>query len=173
MYDVKDYKSDSKINVWILFSVMISVSSHHPPYVNISTTNVNLENRESFGIFEKLEQGKDLTYRNIINRNLLFIRFSNGTFYVWNEQSKRYFLKLEGSHKKKWLIHENGKWIEEYSIVIHKSSSHSSRLPSDWTNCRAFYSSTISCVTRSSEVPSPSSPKSLSLYLSSDLRYFS
>ena len=118
MYDVKDYKSDSKINVWILFSVMISVSSHHPPYVNISTTNVNLENRESFGIFEKLEQGKDLTYRNIINRNLLFIGFSNGTFYVWNEQSKRYFLKLEGSHKKKWLIHENGKWIEEYSIVI-------------------------------------------------------
>ena len=123
MYEVKYYKSDSitsynLINVWILFSLMISVSSHHPPYVNISTTNVNLENHESFGIFEKLEQGKDLIYRNIINRNLLFFGFSNGTFYVLNEQKKRYFLKLEGSHKKKWLIHEDGKWKEESSIVI-------------------------------------------------------
>lgn len=109
----------------ILLSVMrmrpVSTSNpKFPPYVNISTTNHDSQYNEPFGIFEKQKQ-KYPIYRNIINRNVHFFGYPNGTFFLYNEKTKDKSLKLEGrdgSDIKKWYVKKAGVWVEDSSIVL-------------------------------------------------------
>ena len=108
----------NKPKVLLLSLMTTSVWSHIPPYLNISTTKQDTEYNEAFGIFKEQHQ-KYPMYRNIINKNIHFFGYPNGTFYVYNEKKSYKFLKLEGlagSKLKKWFIKKNSSWIEESSI---------------------------------------------------------